>query len=795
MVRNYLKIVYRYLLKHKAYTFINVVGLAIGMAACLLIILFVQDERSYDRFYTNAEHIYRVTQEQFDDDGVPGVHAVLVDPLFAPLLKAAFPEIREAVRLTPVGPSLSYGDQYVDSGNCYWADAEMFTVFDLPFLAGDPETALREPYTLVLSASKARALFGEEEALGKTVLVNNEHAFAVTGVFDDLPANTHLPMDVLGSMATMESWFGPLSWDSPNYATYLLLDEQASPEQLVPKLSDFLTQHRGEAVARTNQLHLQPLTDIHLRSHLVGELAPNSDIQYIYLLSAVAFFILFIACVNFMNLTTARATRRAKEVGMRKVTGAKRSDLVLQFLGESILLTFLSITMAVVLVELMLPAFNAFTGKTLGFQQHAFLANLALFVGMGLVVGVAAGSYPAFYLSRFRPAVVLKGHVHLGKSRSALRSTLVVTQFVIASVLMLGTLVVYQQLAFVRNKPLGFDKEQVMILPTVWDLKEQFDTFRDQLLQHPDVLDVAQSNPVPSRRLSFSFDASAQLPGRSQLTTTTLYPVFADAHFFPTYRIPFLAGRNFSDELASDTDTGFIVNETAVENLGWSTPDEAVGQPLTVGGWRGTILGVVADFHFESLHQQIAPMVFYMDPRNYRLVSIRIRPGADLPSLVAFLEDKWQQEEPGNPLSYTFLDQYFNAVYEAEQRLGNIFTASAMLALIITCLGLFGMATFTVEQRTKEVGIRKVLGASVSNVVLLLTWEFSVLVLLSFIVAAPIAYVALQRWLDGFAYHTELAWWFFALVGVVALTVALLTVSFQSVRAALADPVKTLRYE
>ena len=795
MVRNYLKIVYRYLLKHKAYTFINVVGLAIGMAACLLIILFVQDERSYDRFYTHADDIYRVTHERFDDDGVPGLHAVLVDPLFAPLMKAEFPEVHEAVRLTPVGPSLSYNDQHIDSGDCYWADAELFEVFDLPFLAGDPETALREPYTLVLSASKARALFGDEEALGKTVVVNSEHAFTVTGVLDDLPANTHLPMDVVGSIATMESWFGPFGWDSPNYATYLLLDEQASPDQLEAKLADFLVQHRGEEMARTNQLHLQPLTDIHLRSHLVGELAPNSDVQYVYLLSAVAFFILFIACVNFMNLTTARATRRAKEVGLRKVTGANRSDLILQFLGESILLAFLSITLAVVMAELLQPVFNAFTGKTLGFQQHAFLDNLALFVGMGLVVGIAAGSYPAFYLSRFQPAVVLKGPANAGKSRSRLRSTLVVTQFVIAIILMLGTLVVYQQLSFVRNKQLGFDKEQMMVLPTVWDIKEQFGPFRDQLLQHPDVMDVAQSNPIPSRRLSFSLDANTQLPGRSELATTTLYPIFADAHFFPTYRIPFLAGRNFSDELASDTDTGFIVNETALENLGWATPEEAVGQPITVGGWRGTILGVVADFHFESLHQQIAPMVFYMDPRNYRMVSIRIRPGTDLTSLVAFLEDKWQQEEPDSPLSYTFLDQYFSAVYEAEQRLGKIFTASAILALIITCLGLFGMATFTVEQRRKEVGIRKVLGASVGNVVLLLTREFSVLVLLSFIVAAPMAYFALQRWLDGFAYHTELAWWFFALVGAVAFAVALLTVSFQSVRAALADPVKTLRYE
>jgi len=793
MLTNYLKIALRTIRRNPGFTFLNVAGLSVGLAACVLILFYVQDELGYDTYHVQADRVFRITQEELDENGTPTVHRVLVDPPLAPLLKSTFPEVTHAARLTPVGPLLSYGDRHIDSGDCYWADPDVFEVFSIPFLAGNPQTALTNPFTLVLSATKARALFGEEDPMGKTVVVNNKDAFTVTGVFEDLPHQTHLPIDVLGSLATMERWFGTLGWGSPNYATYVRLNAEEAAAALAEKLPALLAGHQGADAARLNRLHLQPLTDIHLRSHLVGELAPNGDIQAVYLFSVVALFILVIACINFMNLATARSARRAKEVGMRKVSGARRGELIGQFLGESVLLVFLSLLLAMFLVELALPFFNDFTGKALGFRAEDLLVHLALFAGIGLVVGIAAGSYPAFYLSAFRPAVVLKGDVRRG--RSALLPALVVFQFAIAIVLLISTFIVVRQLQYINNRSLGFDKAQILTLPTVWDLREDFDPFREQLLQHPDVTAVSQSNPVPSRRLMFSLEVVVQQDDTGSRRVASMYPVFADAHFFPTYHIPFVAGRNFSDELASDAGTGFVLNETAVAALGWATPEAAVGAPLQVGGWRGAVLGVVRDFHFESLHQQIAPMVFYMDPRNYRMVSVKVRAGADLTGLLAFLEDRWQQYEPNSPLSYTFLDERFGAVYESERKLGRLFGAFAGLALVITCLGLFGIAAFTVERRTKEIGIRKVLGASASGIVALCTATFVKYVGVAFLVAVPVAFFAMQQWLAGFAYHAEPAWWLFALAGVVALGVALLTVGYQAARVALADPVQSLRYE
>ncbi|MFQ5570883.1 MAG: ABC transporter permease, partial [Rhodothermales bacterium] len=431
MLENYLKIGLRTLRRYKGYTFINVVGLAVGMAVCVLILLYVQDELSYDRYHDHADRLYRVTHEKLDQNGNSSVHGVLTDPAVAPLLKAEFPEVIRAARLTPVGPLLSYEDRHIESGHCYWADPDLFDIFSMPLVAGRPETALVEPFSLVLSTSKARTLFGDEDPLGKTVVVNNNEAFTVTGVFEDLPNNTHLPIDVLGSMLTLERWFGKTldHWNSPNYATYLRLAEGASPRQLAQKLPRLLEDYQGPEASRLNRLHLQPLTDIHLRSHLVMELAPNGDIRYVYLFSAVALFILLIACINFMNLATARSARRAKEVGMRKAVGARRTELIRQFLGESVLLAFLGLVLAVVLVELTLPFFNNFTGKDLGFRTEEFLLYLTIFASIGLLVGVLSGSYPAFYLSAFRPAAVLKGELRQGSRRSLVRSTLVVAQF------------------------------------------------------------------------------------------------------------------------------------------------------------------------------------------------------------------------------------------------------------------------------------------------------------------------------------------------------------------------------
>lgn len=795
MLKNYLAITLRTLVRYKNYTLINVVGLAVGLAACLLIVLFVQDERSYDRYHTNGEHVYRLTEQQLDTDGEVSVHSVFIDPGYAPLLKAEIPEVTHAARLTPVGPLLSVGERHVDSGDAYWSDPDLFEVLTFSFLAGTPETALVEPFSLVLSASKARALFDRTDVVGETVVVNNNEAFTVTGVFADLPVHTHAPVDVVGSMTTLERWFSrPLLWDSPNYATYVRLAEGATVEQVAEKLPAFMAQHRGEEVASQSRWHLQALASIHLHSHLVGELAPNGNIRYVYLFSAIALFILLIACINFTNLATARASLRAKEVGVRKVSGAQRSALVYQFLGEAVLLAGLSVTLAIMLVELALPFFNTLTEKTLVLPYAKPLVFVAWFAGLTLLVGLAAGAYPAFYLSALRPAAVLKGAQAKGK-RSWLRSSLVVMQFAIAIVLMTGTAVVYQQLSFIRNQNLGFDKEHILVLPGIGDVREDFAPFREQLLQHPDIVAVSQSNPVPFRSLFFSFEAETQHAATNETTESSLYPLFADADFFDTYTIPFVAGTNFIDEQDHEADRGFILNETAVRQMGWASPDEALNQPLRVGGQRGSVIGVVQDFHAESLHNTIAPMVFYRDARNYRRVSLKLRAGTDVTPLLAFLETKWQQYDPNWPLSYAFLDEYFDAAYRSEQKLGQLSGYFAGLAVFITCLGLFGMATFVMERRTKEVGIRKVLGASVSSLLMLLSRQFGGLVALAFLLAAPIAYLILQQWLTTFAYQITLGWGIFALVGLSALGIACLTIGYHALRTAFDNPIRALRQE
>ena len=793
MLLSHLKTALRSLLRNKGLAGINIVGLAVGIAACLLILLYVADELSYDRHHAHADSVLRVTEQEFDDGGSPGVHRVLIDPPIAPLLKTDLPEVAYAARLTPVGPSLSNGSVHVSSGHCYWTDPDVFDIFTIPLVEGDAATALDAPFSLVLSRTKAKALFGADDPLGKTVLVNNDDPFTVTGVFEDLPANTHLPIDVLGSMATLESWFGTLGWRSPNYATYIRLTEGASAPAVESKLRDFMVRHRGEEIAGRSVLSLQRLTDIHLHSHLVGELDANGDIRYIWLFGGIGLFVLLIACINFMNLSTARATRRAKEVGMRKAIGAGRADLIGQFLGESIVLTFVSLAFAVGIAALVLPSFNDFTGKSLTLVGHGLALKVAALLAIGLIVGVAAGSYPAFYLSSFRPVAVLKGSLPGGQGGAGLRAALVVTQFVIAIVLIVSTVAVYRQLGFIQKQNLGFDKEEVLILPSISEIRTDFEPFRERLLSNPNVIDVSQSNPIPGRRLSFSVDASSTAGG--SVRDATLYPVFADQHFFPAYDIKMLAGRNFSDEYASDETTGFVLNRTAAEAMGWREPSQAVGAPMRVGGWQGSVIGVVDDFHLESLHQRIAPMVFYMDQRNYRLVSLRMRPGTDLPNLIAFLDNEWRRYQPDTPLEYEFLDSRLGAVYEAERRLGLLVAIFASLAIFVTCLGLLGMAAFAVERRTKEIGVRKALGASAASIVLLFTREFTRLVALAFVIASVIAFFALRRWLESWAYHASLSWWIFGVAGLVALAITLVTVSYQAGRAATVNPVKSLRYE
>lgn len=792
-MRNYLKIAFRVLKRHRSTALINVVGLGIGLAATFLILVYVQDELSYDSYHRDPEALYRITEELLDENDRAVVHRALVDPPIGPLAKLELADVLDSARLTPVGPTLSVDGQHLSCGDCYWGDPGIFRILSFEFLAGDPATALREPFSVVLTSSKARSLFGNSPALGRSVLVNNQDAFQVTGVVADQPSNTHLPLDAVGSMATVDEWFGDTArWGSPNYATYVRLSEGAMPARTAEALGGLLAKRRPVEYTEGSRLHLQPVRDIHLRSGLVGELGANGDIRFVRLFALVGFLILVIACLNFVNLATARSALRAQEVGVRKAGGASRGDLIRQFLVEACLTSFAAVLLAVGIVAQTLPAFNEFAGKSVSLTSNWPLHLLGM-VGMALLVGLVAGLYPALYLSRLSPIKALRGEAAHGPSGNRFRGALVVVQFVIAMTLGMSALSVYGQLEYVSEKPLGFTSQNVLVLPTLWEARERFDPVRERLLAHPSIEEVAQSNPIPSRRLFGPIDATPEL--ESGLTTVSLVPVWADGHFFDAYEIPILAGRVYRDESAGDRQTGFVLNQTAVAKLGLDSPGDAVGLPIRVGGWLGEVLGVVEDFHFESLRQEIAPLVFYMDPRNYRMVSIRLTPTADIPSVTEFLRQEWQQVEPGIPIAVSLLEDRLQATYRPEQQSGMLIALFASLALLVTGLGLFGLVSFAAERRMRELSVRRVLGAELSDVLGLMGRGVLALVGIAAILAIPLGYLVSYRWLQGFAYHASIPWWMPLVVTIAAAALALVTVAHQVLKVAKVNPAESLRRE
>jgi len=800
ILKNYLKIAARNLVNYKAYSFINVSGLATGMACSFLILLFVKDEINYDRHHKNASRIYRLVTTNINS---PELGYTLTPTEIAGGIIKESPSLLTGTRIHPAGGLVCYRGRCFNEDRFFFADSTVFAVFTFEFIAGNPQTALLQPHSVVITEEMARKYFGAEESIGKVITFDDSLFLEITGIIKNIPHNTHLKFDFLASLANIEK-------STYSVLTYLLFKNSAwcdEFEKNLPKL--FKKYSPGFNFGDFWRPALQPLTNVHFHSHLEWEIEPNSQIVYIYIFSVVAVFVLLLACINFVNLATARSTQRAKEVGVRKVVGASRKQLATQFIGESILLSLIALGFAMVLVECALPFFNDLVDKALVLRYNE---DLLLLIGIAILVGFVAGSYPAFFLTRFQPAQVLKGKFHLGRAGYALRKGLVVAQFTISIVLIIATAVIFNQLEFVRTKNLGITEDAVVI--TVIRDKEaqrRYQTFKNSIIPHPNVLKAAASSTVPGRTLETSLPKMLYiLPGEEDTQTPDkdmVNTVWVDEDFLETFEIDLVAGRTFSKNFSTDVAGGFILNEAAAKKFGWKSPQEAIAKEVKYwqrGYKSAQIIGIVKDFNYISLHSNIDPLIIrLLDPQNPLypvfvhapgVLSIRVGPN-NISDTIERIAKKWKEIDSNHPFEYFFLDENLDKLYQADQRLGQIFGYFSVLAIFIACLGMFGLASFTAEQRTKEIGMRKVLGASVSQIILLVSKDFTKPVTAAFIVAVPIAYLVMNRWLQDFAYRIDISVWTFILVGLLALLIALVTVSYHSIKTAFTNPVNVLRYE
>jgi putative ABC transport system permease protein len=802
MFKNYLTIALRNLTRHKGYTFINVLGLTVGLACFLLIALYVKDELSYDRHHAHADRIYRVTRDWVGKDGTVSLHLGHVAPPFGPLLKGEFGELEQVVRLLGTSPTVNYGENTFNEENVFFAEENVFKVFTFRVTRGNPDRALADPFTVMLSRPVAEKYFKGENPVGKVLRFNNQFPLTVSGVFEPLPPQSHFHPQMLLSFKTLEDdrIYGKeglrTNFGNNSFATYLLLPPGYDAGRLAARLPAFIDKHvtnDGDKPSKWTRLYLQKLTDIHLRSHLDSEIEANGDINYIYIFSAIGVLVLLIACINYMNLATARSAGRAREVGLRKVIGARRSQLVGQFLSESAVLTGVALVLALLLAVALLPALNDFAGKSLTFRSLLDGPVVAIVVALAVVTGLAAGSYPAFFLASFQPVKVLKGKLSSASGNGGLRQSLVVVQFAISIFLIICTTVVYRQLHYIEDKSLGYRKDQVLVLPAYGgDSTLNYQAFTDELKAGAAVKNAGRSSRIPSGRLLDTNGARVMKGDSMAFTDIPVKFLNVDYDFIPTYEMKLAAGRNFSRQFATDDTTAFILNETAVRQIGWKNADLAIDQPFAYGERKGRIIGVLEDFHFESLHEEIVPMVLLMDENRLGNLSVSLA-GSDVPAALAHVEKTWKKFLPNRPFEYEFLDQQFEQLYRAEGTRGTLFTTFAAISIFIACLGLFGLASFTITQRSKEISVRKVLGASVGGIVGLLSKEFVRLVGIAFLLAIPLAWYFMDRWLQDFAYRTGIGADVFLIAGLLALGIALVTVSYQAIRAALANPVNSLR--
>lgn len=807
MFKNYFKTAYRSLNKNKGFTIINVLGLAIGLCVCMLIVFYVLDELSYDRFNTKADRISRVNDD-IKFGGNENSFAVSPPPL-AQALVTNFPEVEKVVRFRDRGGlKVRKGQENVQERHVLYADPQIFDVFTLPMLHGDPNTALKNPRSIVINETIAKKYFNTDDAVGKSLTLNDTLFYKVTGVIKDVPKQAHFNTDFFICMADLPESKED-NWLSNNFNTYILLKPGANVAKLQEKFPALINKYlSGQLQAAIHmsygeleksgsyfRLSLTPLTDIHLRSNRQAEINGNGNIQYVYIFSAIAVFILLIACVNFMNLSTARSSNRAREVGVRKVLGSARKHLIAQFLSESVIVTFIATVIAITGAWLLLPAFNQMADKQLALNAATFAWLLPVLLGTVIVIGCLAGSYPAFFLSAFRPIDVLKGKLSSGFKGGFLRSFLVVFQFSISIFLIIGTMVIYHQLKYIQSKDLGFNREQVMVIFNVEALGSQAKVLKDELTELPGVKSSTMTGYVPTGgwRNSSTFFQDASKDTKTALSTQ-VWDI--DEDYIGTMGMKLLNGRNFDKSNKADS-TALIVNEAAVKRLGIKDPlNKELFYPtdnMAKNLKKYRIIGVLKDFNFNSLRENVTPVVFSLN-ENRGSIALRIN-GSNTMAMVAQVKAKWHALSPNQQINYSFMDDDFDNIYRTEQRMGGLFIAFTTMAIVIACLGLFGLAAYAAEQRTKEIGIRKVLGANVSIIVGMLSKDFIKLVVISILIASPLAWFAMQQWLSGFAYRDGIKWWIIASAGAGAIVIAFITISFQSIKAALANPVKSLKSE
>jgi putative ABC transport system permease protein len=806
MFYNYLKIATRNLLKYRFISFINLFGLTLGLTCCLLISTYIVNELSYDKYNANADHVYRVERTFINPEtGAINLKLAAIAPPAGPLLKNDFKEIQQVTRLLQNSPTpFRFEEKKFNEPNSYFADEHLFDVFNVQVTKGNPKKALVDPYSVMLSEDLAKKYFGGDEPLNKVLRMNNQFDLKVTGVYKSFPTNAHLHPELMISFNTLNDTavYGAnnlaTNWGNNAFFTYILLPQGYNPNNLEAQFPAFLNRHINDGdkykPSQYTNLTLRKLSDIHLYSHMDDEAEENGNITRVYVFSAIALFILLIACINYMNLSTARSVLRAKEIGIRKVVGAQKKELILQFLSESILICWIASILAILLTRVALPWLNELSHQQLTIASLVKWQLIVPLLLLPFVIGIVSGIYPALFLSSFQPIKVLKGIMKVGGSGLSFRKALVVVQFAISIILIICTTIVFEQLRFMEHKSLGFNKDHVITLANNAGLNDKYESFKTQLLDNPGIKAITRSSRIPSGRLLDNMGSQIDRGDSLTPTQADIKFVVADEDFIPTYGVGMIQGRNFSKSYGMDT-SAFLINEAAVKVLGLKSAEDAIGKRFQYGAKKGQLVGVFNDFHFESMHQRILPLVLFMPQNigNFGRISIKVT--GSIPAAIAHIENTWKQFLPDIPFDYSFLDDNFSRLYQSEQRQEGLFTIFSCIAIFIACLGLLGLSAFTISQRIKEIGIRKVLGATVSTIVALLSKDFLKLVLVAGIIAFPVAWFAMNKWLEDFAYRINIPWWVFLFAGLMAALVAFATIGFQAVKAARANPVKNLRTE